>query len=164
MVLLEIFESTVLKGYKKLRLQARLLRSSCFIFLINLKERKLLEIIVVMWKIWKRRNLVVFENLFTHSLVLHNQATQRLIDIKTSNKAQQVSASTSTNVLSCWAPSPQGIIKVNWDVLVDKQLSLASFGAVAGDNEGHVLASMRMKQSLILDPFIAESLATLHAS
>lgn len=58
---------------------------------------------------------------------------------------------------------PLGTIKVNWDATIDKNLGRVSFGTIAWDSAGNVLAARSVTTSILIDPTIAEAWAALHA-
>ncbi|KAF5451826.1 hypothetical protein F2P56_026891, partial [Juglans regia] len=151
------------KRLQKAKIENQNFKELMFNLFDTFEEKELLQIVVVVWKLWKRRNAMIFENIFSPPLVLFNQAIQRLSEIHASFQSQQIRISIPTSSSSCCMRPPQGIVKINWDASVDKHLYLAGFVVVVRDSEGHVLATMRIKQNLLLDPHLAESYASKFA-
>lgn len=56
-----------------------------------------------------------------------------------------------------WQAPPSGIIKVNWDAIVDKKNECIGLGIIAQDSEGFILAGHSSTQTICVDLTMAEA-------
>lgn len=63
-----------------------------------------------------------------------------------------------------WKIPPSSIIKVNWDVAVDKQNKCIHIGIIVRDHKGSVLAAISSTKLVLLDLVTTEAFATLYAA
>ncbi|KAG7942210.1 hypothetical protein I3843_16G089400 [Carya illinoinensis] len=132
---------------KRAKLSTRLSRTLTFM-LHSLDSEELIEFAVVTWSLWKRRNDFFFQKRFLTPNRLLKQISQRIQDLKAISLAFPIQQ-TLTPVHRCvWVAPPKAIMKINWDVAVDKNTSKICVGATVRDWEGHVLATMRLNISL----------------
>lgn len=61
-----------------------------------------------------------------------------------------------------WKNPPTDMIKVNYDVTVDKIKGCIGFGTIDTDSEGFVLATWSTTKNILVELVVAESLAALH--
>ncbi|XP_042990668.1 uncharacterized protein LOC122317666 [Carya illinoinensis] len=126
-------------------------------------EEELVEFGLTAWKIWKRRNEVVFSNTLSHPSSINQSVKLLITDLDQAHQpARQCSPPSS--VLLAWEAPPQEKLKTNWDAGLDKASCKVGVGAVVRNWEGKVLATMRMNHSLYPDPFLAEAYAAHQAA
>ncbi|XP_042974791.1 uncharacterized protein LOC122306429 [Carya illinoinensis] len=126
-------------------------------------EEELVEFGLTAWKIWKRRNEVVFNNTLSHPSSINQSVKLLMTDLDQAHQPARQCSSPSSVPLAWEAPS-QGKLKINWDADLDKTSCRAGVGAVVRNWEGKVLATMRMNHSLYPDPFLAEAYAAHQAT
>ncbi|XP_042974616.1 uncharacterized protein LOC122306248 [Carya illinoinensis] len=121
---------------------------------------------VVTWRLWKRRNEVIFQNEFTSPLSLMKQVNQKLQDLKLlQHPTQIIPAMQEERVepLQVWKAPPYGYYKINWDAAVDHKNQRVGIGVIIRDSDGQVIGTMRKNKFLNPDPHLAEACAALHA-
>jgi ribonuclease HI len=62
-----------------------------------------------------------------------------------------------------WQKPPEGILKVNWDAVVDGGRKMIGMGAIVRNSDGKVMAMVCDTMILIQDPVLAEALAAKRA-
>lgn len=108
----------------------------------GLDSEELIEFAVVTWSLWKRKNDFILQKRFLTRSRLLKQISQRIQDLKAINLSFPIQQ-TLTPVDRCvLVAPPKDIIKINWDVAVDKNTCKIGVGAAARDWEGHVLATI----------------------
>ncbi|KAF5474944.1 hypothetical protein F2P56_006796 [Juglans regia] len=127
----------------------------------ELDKEVLEEMAVVAWRIWKRRNEVVFQQEFISPNSLLKQATQKLKELRLLHHKSPGIPSTDSTTLVQWEASSNSYYKINWDSAVDKQQCKIGIGTIIRDWEGELIATMRMKRSLFPSPYLAEAYAAL---
>ncbi|KAG6672991.1 hypothetical protein I3842_16G087400 [Carya illinoinensis] len=94
----------------------------------SLDSEELIEFAVVTWSLWKRRNDFIFQKRFLTPNRLLKQISQRLQDLKAINLVFPIQQ-TLTPVDRCvWVAPPKDIIKINWDVAIDKKTCKIGMG------------------------------------
>ncbi|KAG6627185.1 hypothetical protein CIPAW_15G109000 [Carya illinoinensis] len=115
----------------------KLLLEAC---LKTFDEDELVEFGLTAWKIWKRRNEVVFGNTLSHPSSI-NQSVKLLMDDLHQAHQPVRQCSSPSSVLLAWEAPPQGKLKINWDAGLDKASCKVGVGAVVRNWEGKVLAT-----------------------
>lgn len=121
----------------------------------DLNDEALIELSVVAWKLWRRRNDWVFNQTFSRPQNLMKQANQKIEDLAVINFQVPANPLTSPSQTHQWLPPPPAVYKVNWDSGVDKVHCKMGVGAIIRDWEGRVIACMRMCRPLYPDPYLA---------
>ncbi|KAG6626475.1 hypothetical protein CIPAW_15G051200 [Carya illinoinensis] len=76
------------------------------------EEEEMVEFALMAWKIWKRRNEVIFSNTFSHPSSIIQNVKLLIVDLNQTHQPVQKSSSLS-NVHLPWEAPPQGKLKVN---------------------------------------------------
>ncbi|KAL0289660.1 UNVERIFIED_CONTAM: hypothetical protein Sangu_2607900 [Sesamum angustifolium] len=92
--------------------------------------------VVVCWMMWKHRNALVMENKSSTPLEVVNSARSFLMDfqkciVRTTHPGQPSEMA--------WSPPKQGLIKINFDASISKNLGGVGIGVVARDHERRIL-------------------------
>jgi len=89
-------------------------------------------------------------------------------DFKTSNSKEEqaqdiLSVRGIVNVgQNVWQPPPIGVLKINWDVAVNKKNGCIGIGIIARDCNGFFLSASSFSQKLVVDPKGAEAIVALY--
>lgn len=136
-----------IRKFQKSSLQLQPFKNLVESFLESLEDEEMIEFAITAWKIWKRRNELVFNKIFMHPNSLIQQVK---VFIKELNQVQHVTKTSTTDlgVFSQWEAPPHGNLKLNWDATLDKTNCKVGVGAVIRDWEGKVKATMRMNHDL----------------
>ncbi|KAG2689722.1 hypothetical protein I3760_09G152300 [Carya illinoinensis] len=123
----------------------------------NLTTEEMEEVAVVMWRIWLRRNQLVFENSFMPPKQLINIAREQLREFQMA----QVVAEHPNPIRGLmgqvgWVKPTAGSVKVNWDAALDQKKGKAGFGIVIRDEKGEVLTACCDQRPHVQNPAIAE--------
>ncbi|XP_042958135.1 uncharacterized protein LOC122293694 [Carya illinoinensis] len=137
-------------------------RSLLMHMLQDLKDEVLMEVAVVAWKIWRRRNDLVFNQTFSSPQLIVRQANQKIEDLN-ALFSQQTTNPTNIPQSIQWSAPPVNVYKINWDSAVDKVNCKVGVGTIIRDWKGRVIACMRMCISLFPDPYLAEAIGALHS-
>jgi hypothetical protein len=114
--------------------------------------------------IWFSKNTLVHGGDLTHPTQVVQEATTSLEEFQRINtltlKGQVITNSTTTVQ---WQAPPPGIIKVNWDAIVDKKNGCIGLGIIAQDIEGFILAARSSTHTICVDPTMVEAWIALQA-
>ncbi|XP_042986091.1 uncharacterized protein LOC122314582 [Carya illinoinensis] len=122
----------------------------------DLEDEVLMEVAVVAWKIWRRRNDLVFNQTFSSPQFIMRQVAQKIEDLATLSSQQTTNPATTIPQAIQWNAPPANVYKVNWD-------SAVGVGTIIRDWEGRVIACMRMCRPLFPNPSLAEAFGALHS-
>ncbi|KAG7980108.1 hypothetical protein I3843_05G164600 [Carya illinoinensis] len=122
------------------------------------------EFVVVAKKIWLRMNELIFNTKFKHPNRVVREAQQTLQQILEMKKQHVISTNPMCSTANKWKPPPLNTYKLNLDAAVDKAHSIIGIGVIAQDYEGKVIATLRTKRSMFLDPLLVESYGILQAT
>jgi hypothetical protein len=115
-------------------------------------------------KIWLRRNTVVFGGMFSHPTQLLKEAKAVLEDFKRMNTSSSLpSVENHPPGEEKWVPPPLNLVKINWDAAVDSSNKIIGLGMIARDERGKFLAACSKRQSINVEPVVAEALAATQA-
>ncbi|XP_042958097.1 uncharacterized protein LOC122293634 [Carya illinoinensis] len=128
----------------------------------NLEDEVLMEVAVMAWKIWRRRNDLVFNQTFSSPQLIVRQAYQKIDDLNALLSQQTINPTIIPQTIQ-WTAPPLDVYKINWDSAVDKLNCKVGVGTLIRDWEGRVIACMRMCISLFPDPYLAEAIGALHS-
>lgn len=115
---------------------------------MKLNKEEIVELSVVLWKLWRRKNDFVFKDILTHPKSLLQNAYQLLQDFRGSQQVVTNQLAITNNRFDRWEAPPRDSYKINWDAVVDRVHCKVGIGIVVWDWEGKVLATMRKKQDL----------------
>ncbi|XP_035540266.1 uncharacterized protein LOC118344236 [Juglans regia] len=116
------------------------------------------------YHVWKRRNVLVFEEKFENSSRVAQSALQMTKEFKEANDSKQTDVEPVSSIgTETWRPPPMNVYKANWDASVDRVSCRMGVGVVVRNWEGHVIATLRSSRSLFPDAKLAEAVATLRA-
>ena len=121
--------------------------------------------VLVARQIWHRRNAVIFGGKFTSPKAIIQTAEDQL---ETFNSVESHRATTNPlsrrTDTSCWKPPPMGVLKSNWDAVVDGRGKRISFGVIVRDHDGGAMAMLSETMDFIQDPTTAKALAARRAA
>ncbi|XP_042966548.1 uncharacterized protein LOC122300136 [Carya illinoinensis] len=126
----------------------------------------LIEMAVVVWRLWKRRNEWIFQEIFTNPTSILKQVNQKLQELKVlynnpSNTSERQEG--REGIVEFWKPPPNNFYKINWDAAVDHKKCRVGVGVIVRNWEGQVMGTMRTNNSLFPDPHLAEAYGALQA-
>ncbi|CAL1371574.1 unnamed protein product [Linum trigynum] len=125
-------------------------------------QTHILQIVCLLWRIWKPINKVVFENTNPHVRSLARQFSFQVREVLSSRLpaplVQPRVIASSSQPLEC---PPEDYLKINFDVAV--QASGYSSGLVVRGSDDHVLLASDFHHPGISDPYLAELLAARDA-
>jgi ribonuclease HI len=122
--------------------------------------------VVVLHRIWLRRNKFIFDGQFVPPLKVFLEASQLLEDFNRCNLREPFSlASNDDSSRSCsfWDPPVAGLVKINWDASLNISSAVVGMGCVIRDANGFVLAAKCGVSRAVAEPVCAEAMATLFA-
>jgi hypothetical protein len=135
---------------------------SVFFSQFTAAEMELLVILVR--RIWLRRNTFMFEGIFTPRKIVVSSAIEAHQEYKLCHqKMQPVVEVLAPIPVRKWQPPPVGVVKVNWDAAVNRREGCVGVGIVARDCEGMFLGAKSLFCSINADPTVAEAMAVTHA-
>ncbi|KAF5441933.1 hypothetical protein F2P56_037100 [Juglans regia] len=132
----------------------------------DLKREELEWKVVVMRRIWLKRNRFIFENKFYNPKQVISMAGEGLEDYKTAQNNINVPLEIgggSHGMQKKWKKSSTNMVKANWDATMDFENKRMGMGIVFRDEDGEVLASVCDMKQHVNDPTLAESLALWRA-
>ncbi|XP_042962682.1 uncharacterized protein LOC122296954 [Carya illinoinensis] len=114
--------------------------------------------VMVLRRIWLRRNSFVFENKFEKPDVLFKLAADSLFQFK---QVQQQSHKNQDSGIrrgrSCrWKAPAKDQVKVNWDAALKIKEGRMGIGVVIRDENGDVMVSLCSQRRNVRDPLVAE--------
>ncbi|MFQ6629868.1 hypothetical protein Gotur_006467 [Gossypium turneri] len=105
----------------------------------SLDVKALSDFVMVLWNIWNSRNNKVFGNMEEDAKVTWERAAALSHDFRIFNLLKEPSLPKPA-VKKGWRKPNQGMVKINFDVVVKDQKS--SFGIIARDHDGFVLGGV----------------------
>ena len=100
-----------------------------------LQHDDLVRLTVVLWAIWHARRQVIHENIFQSPLSTHNFVERFLSDLAKAT-SKSVNRERGGTRVPRWIPPPNGMMKVNVDAALSKNMTVAAMAAVARDEKG----------------------------
>ncbi|XP_041001645.1 uncharacterized protein LOC121247346 [Juglans microcarpa x Juglans regia] len=131
----------------------------------KLAKDQLEIMVVVLRRVWLRRNGVVFENSFVDPSVFFNQVVECLLDFQQAQCRQGSGQSYGVQISKAtrWKSPVGETIKVNWDAAWRVNDYRCGIGVVIRDSCGEVLASLCCPKQNVVDPVVAEIYALWRA-
>ncbi|CAL1352889.1 unnamed protein product [Linum trigynum] len=125
-------------------------------------QTHILQIVCLLWRIWKSRNKVVFENTQPHVRSLARQFSFQVREVLSSClPAPPAQPRVTASPSQPWECPPEDVLKINFDAAV--HASGCSSGLVVRGSDGHVLLASGFQHPRISDPYLAELLAARDA-
>ena len=100
-----------------------------------LQHDDLVRLTVVLWAIWHARRQVIHENIFQSPLSTHNFVERFLFDLVKA-MPKSVNREGGGTRVPRWIPPPNGMMKVNVDAALLKNMNVAAMAAVTRDEKG----------------------------
>jgi hypothetical protein len=82
---------------------------------------------------------------------------------ETRKKANPIEVKTPTKTVVRWKKPPMGVLKINWDAVLDPRTRKMGTGILARDHEGRVLAMTSSTRNQISHPTTTETLVAWQA-
>ncbi|XP_042950375.1 uncharacterized protein LOC122282493 [Carya illinoinensis] len=125
-------------GLCSMKLQKRNINNQTFrdLFLSLLDEAEdevSIEMAVVAWRLWKRRNEVTFQKEFTSPTTILKQANQKLQDIRLLHHKPPVTLEIQRGAAvysEQWQTPPNDFYKINWDAAIDHKRCRVGIGTI----------------------------------
>jgi hypothetical protein len=118
-----------------------------------------LEFFAIMaYKIWSRRNMVVFRGSVLSPSIVIKEATELLGDFRKNQAVIVDPVNGGQSLHSRWLKPATNSIKINWDAALDGRKKIMGMGIVARDCLGVVKAAMCAIIPYIRDPTMAEAI------
>ncbi|XP_062157888.1 uncharacterized protein LOC133865460 [Alnus glutinosa] len=135
-----------------------------FAFLCDRLEDKDLELFAsVAYKVWARRNMVVFGGAVLPPSILIREATKIVEEFRKSREATSALGPRGQISHDRWLRPAVNSIKFNWDAALDDRKKIMGMGIIARDHHGDVKAAMCDVIPYIRDPSVAEAIAARRA-
>ena len=123
-----------------------------------LQHDDLVRLTVVLWAIWHARRQVIHENIFQSPLSTHNFVERFLFDlVKVMPKS--VNREGGGTRVPRWIPPPNGMMKVNVDAALSKNMNVAAMAVVARDEKGKFQGGSVIVLDGVSSPETAEAMA-----
>jgi len=122
--------------------------------------------VLILHRIWLRRNKMIFEGLFSHPMKVCSEASRHFDDFKRHNSREllvMAATSVESNSSKIWKPPNTTSFKVNWDASLNINSELVGIGCVLRDRDGVVIAAKCCVCKAVVDPVCAEAMAALVA-
>jgi hypothetical protein len=119
-------------------------------------------VFVIAQKVWLRRNKMIFGGPVMPPTCLIKCAEDVLKNFNLAKDTGRDILQVSCPKQSKWQKPPQGMLKINWDVAVDKGSKIMGEGIIIRDHSGEVCASSCSTRPHVVDPFVAEALRARH--
>lgn len=116
------------------------------------------------WKIWRRRNELIFNIEFEHPNRVVRDAQQDLQQLLEMEKQQVMLLGIESSLAAKWEPPPLNTYKLNGDAAVNKIYSRIGICVIARDYAGKAITTLRIKRSLFPEPLLAKSYGALQAT
>jgi hypothetical protein len=120
----------------------------------GLEEEERHLMITIAWLIWLCRNKFVFAEEFQAPISIvrtaRDNATRKHLD---------PNQRAATQVEAVWEKPPHGMVKINWDAIVDGERGRIGMGAIARDHSSNVIAMTSGPLGAVHDPSLAKALA-----
>jgi hypothetical protein len=104
-------------------------------WMARLEGDELILVLTVARQIWNRRNTFVFENLFLSPLLVLNEAKSMIVAFESAITPLAVEQSPPGHPQIRWQMPPLGVLKLNWDTAVNKEMKTMGVGAVIRNEE-----------------------------
>jgi hypothetical protein len=111
---------------------------------VLVKHEELTKIVVTLWAIWYARRKAIHDSIF-HSLLSTHLFVEKFISelemVKGPTQQRPVGARTLTNL--GWIHPPAGMMKINVDAAISKNMRKSTAAAVARDEAGNFWGLLR---------------------
>jgi hypothetical protein len=115
-------------------------------------------------RLWMRKNPMVHGENFIHPNQIIKEVGIAIDDFQQVNLPEKKDVQkTQHDGPVMWQPLPVNIVKINWDAAVDHRNRRIGLGCIAQNSEGVFLARRSITKECVVDPSIAEALATVYA-
>jgi hypothetical protein len=134
--------------------------------LSNLTANLMSLSVVVLHRIWLRRNKLIFEGQFVPPLKVCLETSHLLEDFKKCNLRKPLSTASSADSSfsrKFWEPHVAGFVKINWDASLNVSSALVGMGFVIRDADGFVVAAKCGITRDVAEPVCTEAMAALFA-
>jgi hypothetical protein len=130
---------------------------------LKLEIEEFIEVLTIARLIWLRRNEVVFHDGFFAPISLVVKAVQIVEEFNKANSYPPSRPILKENTDMSWQRPPLGMIKVNWDIAIDRECQQMGIGVVIRDDTELCIAAMAMVIPHVLEPTTAEGLGAWRA-
>ncbi|XP_042939421.1 uncharacterized protein LOC122274452 [Carya illinoinensis] len=127
----------------------------------NLDAAELEETVVVLKRIWTRRNELYHGKGFTHPTSLYQQAIEEVSIFRESLVTDQETKKQAGSAGHKWSKPMQNSYKLNWDAAVRAKEGRVGIGVIVRDFQGQVVGTVRAQRPLRGTPFNAEAYGLL---
>jgi hypothetical protein len=122
--------------------------------------------VVVLHRIWLRRNKLVFEGQFSSPVKVFTEASHLFEDFKMYSLRKPHSMASNadgSNICKFWKPPMTSFVKVNWDASLNVNSALVGLGCVIRNMDGFVIAAKCCACMAVVDPVCAEAMVAFFA-
>jgi hypothetical protein len=104
----------------------------------TLSQENQTRVFVTLWAIWHARRRALHDHEFQSPMSVHLFVGRFVADIQLSDeqKPRRLAPAGSTRSEPSWIPPPRGVMKINVDAAVGKNMGFGSIAAVARDEDG----------------------------
>ncbi|XP_071680460.1 uncharacterized protein [Lolium perenne] len=120
-------------------------------------------VLVTLWAIWHARRKAIHEQLFQSPLSVHYFVQNYLKDLELSKRTVQQSAVATLAIALRWIPPPTGLVKINVDATVGKNLRRGAVAAIARSSYGVFLGASALIYTGVTEAETLEALACREA-
>jgi hypothetical protein len=123
-----------------------------------LRHEDLVRVTVTLWAIWYARTKVVHEAIYQSPLSTHQFVSNFVANIELVKPQGRVTAETQGSPVR-WIPPPIGLMKINVDAAMAKNLGIIAAAAVARDANGRFLGASAVVLEGRMEPETVEAIA-----
>lgn len=116
----------------------------------RLSQQQLEISAIILKKLWRRRNCVIFQDKFVSPTQVIQMSTPQLADFQMAQQSDVLTeegpVNTRSRTLKNWQPPVEDGLKGNWDATLDSATKITGFGFVVRDSFGEVQLSSSRTQ------------------
>ncbi|XP_042939569.1 uncharacterized protein LOC122274612 [Carya illinoinensis] len=131
----------------------------------NLNKNQMEEVVMILRRVWWRRNTFVFEKKMLCPKGVIRAAKEALLEYQNAQAPQtlEIQVQRPAREKQKWKKPVGGFVKVNWDAALVKKKEKMGVGIVIRDEVGDPMVAVCDQQSHVEDPMVAECLALCKA-
>ncbi|XP_071685478.1 uncharacterized protein [Lolium perenne] len=129
----------------------------------TLPHEEQITVFVTLWAIWHARRKAIHEQIFQSPLFVHHFVQNYLKDLELSKRTVQQPAAATETIAPRWIPPPTGMVKINVDAAVGKNLKRGSVAAIARSSDGVFLGASALIYPGVTEAETLEALACREA-
>jgi hypothetical protein len=124
----------------------------------TLSSEDFIRVEITLWSIWYVRQKAIHEDSFQSPMTMHLFVERYIADLGITN-TEQIANKVKVPKTTRWIPPPAGLMKINVDAAISKNMSRASAAATLRDGGGQFLRASTLVVEGCIDPETMEVVA-----